>query len=140
MSVALVVDTSAVIAIMCDEPEGAALRRVMARSEIILLPSSAYLEAGIVLLRRYGDGARAMLDDFLKLGQVEIAPLGSTEVSLALGAHARYGKGRGHKAQLNFGDCRTYGVAKARDLPLLFLGADFAATDLADARGVFGEG
>lgn len=136
MTAAFVVDTSAVIAIVCDEPEAAALHRIMAGAEIILLPSSAYLEAGIVLLRRYGDGARAMLDDFLKLGQIEIAPLGPIESGLALEAYARYGKGRGHKAQLNFGDCQTYSVAKSLGLPLLFVGEDFTATDLVDVRSV----
>ena len=130
MTLALVIDTSAVIAILCDEPDAPALRQFMAQADVIIMPASVYLEAGMVLMQRRGDGARAILDDFLRFGQIDIAPLGATEAGLALEAFSRYGKGRGHKAQLNFGDCQSYAVAKARDLPLLFVGEDFAATDL----------
>ena len=73
------------------------------------------------------------MDDLLRSGFLRLAPLEVEHAAIAADAALRYGKGSGHKAQLNFGDCFSYAVAKHRDLPLLFVGDDFTHTDIEPA-------
>jgi ribonuclease VapC len=88
------------------------------------------LEAGIVLISRYGLEAWGDLRDFLEQGGLQVEPVTAEQADLALEAYQRYGKGR-HRAGLNFGDCFAYALCKATGQPLLFKGQDFAQTDIA---------
>jgi ribonuclease VapC len=98
-----------------------------------LVSAASYLEAAIVMTRRSGSGAREELDQLLAELEVEIVSFNRAQADFAIAAHMQYGKGSGHPAQLNFGDCFTYALAKEQDEPILFKGNDFAQTDIARA-------
>jgi ribonuclease VapC len=124
----IVVDTSALVAIFAEEAGHEACRNRLLSSDVALLPVAAYVE--FTLIRRLRGGTRAWLDDIITRGIIKLNALELVHAILAADAADRYGKGSGHPAQLNFGDCLVYAVAKYRDLPLLFIGNDFALTDL----------
>ena len=88
------------------------------------------LEAGIVLISRYGLDARDDLREFIEQGGLQVEPVTAEQAELALEAYQRYGKGR-HRAGLNFGDCFAYALCKATGQLLLFKGQDFSQTDIA---------
>ena len=126
----MIVDSSALIAVLNNEPTRKTILRAMAYADCILLPSPAYVETCIVLQARFEP---AILRDFAELmeaSKIEIIPFSETAAYIAAEAFANYGKGQAHKAQLNFGDCMVYAVAKAEHQPLLFVGQDFAQTDV----------
>jgi ribonuclease VapC len=91
------------------------------------------LETRIVLFARGGPSAVATLDELIESAGIAVIPFDGPLAAAAFNAFKRYGKGQGHKAQLNIVDCAAYALAKARNLPLLFKGNDFAATDIASA-------
>lgn len=131
----MILDTSAVIAVLNDEPERATFEQLIASDECAM-SSMSYLESSIVMLHRRGAEALTSLDIWIESAAVEIVPLTAAHVRLARSAYARYGKGR-HKAGLNFGDCAAYALAVERDDGLLFRGNDFSHTDvLAVSAGV----
>lgn len=76
------------------------------------------------------EAANALFDEFIERAGVEIVPIGDTTSQIAVRAFARFGKGQGHPAQLNFGDCLSYACAREHDAAILFKGRDFAQTDL----------
>jgi ribonuclease VapC len=126
----IAVDSSALIAILRREPEADSFLRVIASAEGCVLSSVSLLETSLVLAGRTGDAsAWTELDALIARAamQVEAQDAGLAEAARA--AFLRYGKGR-HPAALNLGDCASYALAKARSLPLLFRGGDFAKTDL----------
>ena len=127
----LVIDTSAIVAIYNKEADADSLWRQLNTGRNLFIPVSSYLECVIVLSRF--NGSRRWLDDLLS--EYDIAPFGSDERQghLAADAFERYGRGSGHPARLNFGDCLVYAAAKAVDAPLLFKGTDFRATDVVAA-------
>lgn len=126
----MVIDTSALIAIIRREPEAEEFTRTIALSPARSFVSAVSLvEAGLVLSERY----YVDLLEILSRLEVIIAGFDAEAAAYAIEAARRYGKGRGSKAQLNFGDCCAYGTAKALKLPLLFKGKDFAYTDIASA-------
>jgi len=124
----VIVDTSAVVAILNDESERDRLERAIAASDCEF-SSVSYLEASIVLLHRRGEQALASLDTWIESAGIRIAPFTPVQARLARNAYARYGKGR-HSAGLNFGDCAVYALAMDRDDDLLYQGDDFARTDV----------
>jgi ribonuclease VapC len=129
----IVVDTSAVIAVLRREAEADTFLRIIAQADMCLMSAVSYTEASLVLAGRMGD--RTMwhgLDALLARATIQIIPHDADLATLAREAFLRFGKGR-HRAALNFGDCATYALAKARELPLLFKGKDFSETDLAAA-------
>jgi ribonuclease VapC len=128
----MVVDTSAVIAILRLEPEADDFLRVIAGSDGLVMSSVSALEAAMVLARGQADAEWAALDEFLAASQIEIIAFDAEQSRLARDAFARYGKGR-HKAALNLGDCAAYALAKGRRMPLLFKGDDFSRTDVTAA-------
>jgi ribonuclease VapC len=91
------------------------------------------LESQIVLFSRTGVASIPILHELIERAEIAVVPLDKSMVETAFDAFKRYGIGRGHKAQLNIMDCAAYALAKARNLPLLFKGADFAATDIRSA-------
>lgn len=130
------VDTSAVVAILASEPEAKAF---VAKLEAAKQPISAghvILEASMRLSSLLGlqpTVADRLVTQMLREARIAVVPITEEIAHLAVAAFERYGKGRGHKAQLNFGDCLSYACAKAHDRPLLFKGNDFTPTDVARA-------
>jgi ribonuclease VapC len=129
----MIVDTSAVIAILQGEPEAAAFARALAAAERRMMSAGAYLELSIVMMDRRGPMARQAVDGFLAGALITIMPFDEEQAILGREAFMRFGKGR-HKAALNFGDCMTYALAKRENLSVLFKGTDFTETDLDVAK------
>jgi ribonuclease VapC len=127
----MVVDTSAVVAILCAEPDASSLATALASATAPLMSAASYVELLLVSLSR-GIAGRSEVDDTLVDAAIEIVPVSLEQARLAVTAFERFGKGR-HRARLNFGDCFAYALAKERGLPLLFKGDDFALTDIARA-------
>ncbi len=125
----MVLDTSAIVAVLLGQAESAALHRLLAMRPPSLVGAPTLAEAGIVLQARLGETGLAALRGFLVEYDVHSVPFGEEHWRLAAQAFGRYGKGR-HPAGLNFGDCLTYATAKLAARPLLCLGDDFAHTDL----------
>jgi ribonuclease VapC len=125
----MVLDTSAVIAMLTNEPEAEVLEQEIASDPIRLISAASILEAGIVIERRLGDAAGREFDLWLLRAGIEIVPVDAQQVDMARRAWRRFGKGR-HPAGLNFGDCFSYALAITRDEPLLFKGNDFSRTDV----------
>jgi ribonuclease VapC len=132
----IVVDASAVIAILIHEPKRDAFLERMLAAEPAAISAATVLECSIVLraMRRLTDGeAEDALDGFLHDARMVIKPVDLEDVRLARAAHVRFGKGSGHPAQLNFGDCFSYALARRLGATLLFKGSDFSYTDIAPA-------
>jgi len=130
------VDASAIVAILTEEPDADALAAALEGAEAPITSAVAIFEAALGLRRkRHASVAEAYQDvrDFLAAAEVRPVPLGVREAELALTAFDRYGKGRGHPAQLNLGDCFAYAAASAHGAALLFKGEDFDKTDIARA-------
>ncbi len=125
----MVVDTSAVVAILLEEPDAAHYAQLIEDDPAPLISAASVFEAGIVLISRYGQAARNDLRDFIAQAGVQIEPVTVAQTKLALDAYQRFGKGR-HRAGLNFGDCFAYALSKAMGQPLLFKGDDFSQTDI----------
>jgi ribonuclease VapC len=129
----IVVDTSALIAILRREPEADLFIRIISLSGPCLVISVSVMEASMVLAGREGDDISWLgLDQLMLRAGIEVVPQDGLLVDIARDAFLRYGKGR-HPAGLNMGDCAAYALAKARGLPLLFKGNDFTRTDLTAA-------
>jgi ribonuclease VapC len=131
----MTLDTSAVLAILLDEAERAEFVSLVEGAPRRLMSAVSVLEAAMVLEGRKGEDAGLDLDLFLRLAAVETVPFDGEQLAVARRAFQRFGKGR-HAAGLNFGDCASYALARCSGEPLLFKGADFAATDIARARAV----
>lgn len=129
----IVIDTSALIAILNHEPERTAFYEAIAVADRRLISALTYQEAGHVLVAKRGVNGLYDLEDFLALIKAEIIPHDGTLATLALEAFRRYGKGIDPKARLNFCDCAVYALAKAMNAPLLYKGDDFAETDITPA-------
>jgi ribonuclease VapC len=133
----IVVDSSAVIAILFEEPEGPACTAALEAASARLICAVNYVETGTVLAGRFrGDKpakALEVLDDVLAVLRVEVAPLESATARAALSARLTFGKGFGTRGGLNFGDCFAYALAKQHSAPLLYVGDDFARTDIVSA-------
>jgi len=127
----IVVDTSALVAIFKAEDDAAALAEAMSQASLVVLPASCLVEAA--LLRQVGRGFFAWIEDTMQDPRFEIGEISAPVADIAAKAARSYGKGSGHPAQLNFGDCLSYAVAEFRDLPLLFTGTDFAETPIEPA-------
>lgn len=128
----MVIDSSAVLAILQNEPERSAFNEAIAAAETRLLSAASLVELSIVLEARYGPDGPVDLNLFLRTAQVEIVALDCDQAELARGAFSRYGKGR-HRVGLNLGDCFSYALAKWAGAALLFKGDDFIHTDLEPA-------
>lgn len=129
----IVVDTSALIAIVFGEPERDIFTDLILASDKVLIATPTLLETRLVVHGRMGERGVLLLDDMLNLSMfAQVAP-GPEETRAAYAAFVTYGKGNGHPAGLNFGDLFSYALAKTRNLPLLFKGNDFTHTDILPA-------
>jgi ribonuclease VapC len=126
----MVIDTSALVAIMLSEPSEPALRAAVDKAATRRLSSVSLLEAGIVMRARRGEESTSRLYGLIEEIGCEIVPFDLPQAKAAIAAFGRFGRGMGHKAQLNFGDCAVYAVAALRGEPLLATGGDFKTTDL----------
>lgn len=127
----IIVDTSALAGLFHREAGYERLRRAVFAARIAEVPVCCIAE--FAALRRFGDARMGWLDTFLDRGNVAVVGIGPEHRELAVEATLTYGKGSGHPAQLNFGDCLVYAVARFRDVPLLFVGDDFRHTDITPA-------
>jgi ribonuclease VapC len=125
----MVIDTSAIAAILFDEPDAAALEGKIADDPIRLMSAATFLEATIVIEVRLGDPGGREFDLWLHRAEIDIIPVDTEQADMARRAWRRFGRGR-HSAGLNFGDCFSYALAATRDEPLLFKGDDFTKTDV----------
>lgn len=130
----MVIDTSALIAVALGEPLRHRLLDAIEAATRRLISSVSLLEAGMVLRARLGENAIPLLYQLVEELGSEIVPFDELHARLAITAFGRFGKGMGHRAQLNFGDCAVYAVAASRGEPVLATGDDFAATDLTIVR------
>jgi ribonuclease VapC len=125
----VVLDTSALVAILQNEPGADALVTALDDADLRYVSAATVVEAGIVLQARFGDHGERELDLLLQRAEVEVLPVTPDHADLARRAFRRFGNGR-HPAGLNFGDCFAYALAAALDARLLFTGGDFAPTDV----------
>ena len=128
----MIIDTSALVAMLEQGPEAERIARALASTTERLLSAVNLVEVGIVVQARRGDEGTRDLDLLLANLRVEIVPLTERQAQIARKAYRRYDRGR-HHAQLNFGDCFSYALAKDTSAPLLFKGDDFGKTDVAVA-------
>lgn len=126
----MAIDTSALVAITLNEPSEPALRAAVDKAATRRLSSVSLLEAGIVLRARVGEESTSRLHRLVEEIDCEIVPFDEPQAKAAIAAFGRFGKGMGHKAQLNFGDCAVYALAVLRGEPVLAKGGDFKTTDL----------
>jgi ribonuclease VapC len=129
----IVLDSSAVIAMLHGEPEGQIFVSIMAATAAIFMSAVQLHEAAIVLHRRRGGTAVLELFDFVETNDIRVVPFDEPAARIAIAAYQRYGKGTGHPAQLNLADCAAYGLAASLNAPLLFKGNDFVHTDVSRA-------
>jgi len=125
----MVIDTSAIAAILFGEQEAPRMEGAIADDPIRLLSAANLLEASLVVEGRYGEPGGRELDLLLHVAGMEVVSVTEAQVEIARRAFRRYGKGR-HPARLNFGDCFAYALAKSSGEPLLFKGDDFTRTDV----------
>jgi ribonuclease VapC len=129
----MIVDTSTLIAILRDKPEATACAQAIEGARQRRISATNFVEAACVI-----DGARdpvasRRLDDLLKEADLVIEPVTEAQARIAREAYRDFGRGSGHPAKLNFGDCFAYALARAKGEPLLFKGDDFVHTDIAPA-------
>lgn len=129
----MIIDTSTLLAILRDEPEARLCAEAIANATTRRISAANFLEAAIVTDASRDPIASRRLDDLLKAANILIEPVTEEQARLGREAYRDFGKGSGHPAQLNFGDCFAYGIAKAIGEPLLFKGDDFAHTDVTPA-------
>jgi ribonuclease VapC len=128
----MVIDTSAVLAILLDEPERRQFNERIAEVDTCLMSAVSLVEAGFVIEARSGEAGGIRLDRFVRRARIEIVAVDQDQAEFARTAWRRFGKGR-HPAALSFGDCFAYALAKATGEPLLFKGNDFVHTDIVPA-------
>lgn len=129
----MVIDTSAVVAFLRDEPEAPAIRDTLVAATHVLISALTLFEARTVLWGRFGPVMVQGLDDLLDDLRSETKAFDADQSRLAFAAYRRFGKASGHEANLNFCDCAAYALATSLDLPLLFKGDDFHRTDVRPA-------
>ncbi|MGH6914873.1 MAG: type II toxin-antitoxin system VapC family toxin, partial [Geminicoccales bacterium] len=128
----MVLDTSAIVAVLLDEPERPAFTRWIEEDPRRLVSAASRVEATFVIESRKGEPGRERLERFFRLTGAEVVAVTPEQVEIACAAFRRYGKGR-HPAGLNLGDVFAYALAKVTGEPLLFKGDDFAKTDIVSA-------
>ncbi len=129
----MIVDTSALIAILRDEPEAERFTRLVADADRILLSAAGYVEAGAVVDRADDPTVARRLDRLIEIAGIELEPVTAHQAEIARAAYRDFGRGSGHPARLKLGDCFAYALASETGEPLLFKGDDFGETDVASA-------
>ena len=126
----MIIDTSAIIAILRDEPEAMSCARAIADAAVRRVSAVNFVESAVVIDASHDPIATRRFDDFIREADISIEPVPKIQAQIAREAYRDFGKGSGHPAKLNFGDCFAYALAKESGEPLLFKGGDFARTDI----------
>ena len=129
----MILDSSAVVAVLRDDPEAFVMAKAMSLVEVCAISAVSYLEAAIVIDSGRDPIASRRFDDFFREASIVIEPATVNQAKIARDAYRDFGKGR-HRAGLNFGDCFAYALAKEKGESLLFKGDDFCHTDVEPAR------
>jgi len=129
----MIIDTSALIAILRDEPEAAAYAKAVARARSRRVSAVNYVEAAVVIDGSRDPVASRRFDQLFQEADIVVEPVTEAQARIAREAYRDFGKGSGHAAGLNLGDCFAYALAKATGEPILFKGDDFGRTDLTPA-------
>jgi ribonuclease VapC len=126
----LILDSSAIVAVLRRELESESLEAVMDTADVLAIGAPTLFETTMVVVGRFGENVgQAVVGKFCEDWEVEVLSFDSRHCRAAASAFARYGKGH-HPAKLNYGDCMTYATARVAGMPLLFIGKDFAKTDI----------
>lgn len=125
----MVVDSSAILSILLHESDARFFAKMLSVSPVNIMSAGNFLEVSIVIDNRRREIGLIDLDRLISAAGIDIVAVDRTQAVAARNAYRRYGRGR-HSAGLNFGDCFAYALAKSTGEPLLFKGADFAATDI----------
>ena len=129
----MILDTSALIAILRDEPDAVSYATAIAGATVRRISAVNYVESAAVIDASHDPIASRRFDDLLREARVVIESLTEAQARIAREAYRDFGRGSGHRAKLDFGDCFAYALAKAMNEPLLFKGDDFAHTDITPA-------
>ncbi len=129
----MIIDTSALIAILRDEPEARRFAEAIEAATARRISAVTYVELAAVIDGGRDPVARRLVDQLLDAAHIVIEPVTEAQARIAREAYRDFGKGSGHAAGLNFGDCFAYALAKATGEPLLFKGDDFSQTDIVAA-------
>lgn len=129
----MIIDTSALLAILRAEPEARACADAIERAAVRRVSAGTFLETAIVIDSSRDPIASRRLDDLMQAANIAVEPVTKDQAQIGREAYRDFGKGSGQAAQLNFGDCFAYALAKATGEPLLFKGSDFAHTDVTPA-------
>lgn len=129
----MIVDSSAIVAIVADEKSGQRFAEAIIGATSASISAANFVEVAIVIDRRNDPVIRARFDEVIAQLALVIAPVTVEQALLARQAHRDYGRGSGHRAGLNFGDCFAYALAKSSAEPLLYQGDDFVHTDIRSA-------
>lgn len=125
----LVVDSSAIIALLLNEPEAAAIEFALAECQPVVISAATLVEVSLVAESRLGPEGALGVDRIIRYSEMDVMPLTEDAAREAIDGWRRFGKGR-HPAALNLGDCYTYGLVRSLDAALLCVGGDFAQTDI----------
>ena len=129
----IVIDSSALIAVLLAEPEHEAFKHALAESDASVIGTANVLESIQVALGKLGDSGRNRVETLIAENRIDVAPFDAAQLGHAIDAFMLFGRGRNHPAKLNFGDCMAYALAKSLDAPLLYKGDAFAQTDIRSA-------
>ncbi len=129
----MIVDTSALIAILRDEPDAMTYAKAISVATVRRISAANYVETAAVIDASHDPVASRRFDDLLQAAQFVIEPVTVSQARLAREAYRDYGRGSGHRAGLNFGDCFAYALARDMNETLLFKGDDFTHTDIGSA-------
>jgi ribonuclease VapC len=129
----VIIDTSAIIAVLRDERDAVSFARAIADATTRRISAVNFVESAVVIDASRDPIATRRFDDFMKEASILIEPVTTQQAQIARAAYRDFGKGSGHPAKLNFGDCFAYALAKDHSAPLLFKGRDFTQTDISVA-------
>lgn len=129
----MIVDTSALVAIAFGEADAGVYAAAFAGAASARISAANYVEAAVVIGRQLGFAARPGLDLLMRRTRITVAAVDAAQARIAVAAYRLFGRGSGHPARLNMGDCFAYALAKATGEPLLYKGRGFALTDVASA-------
>ena len=129
----MILDSSAILAVLFAEEDASLFAEAIANASVRRLSAATWLESAIRIEMTGSPVASLDFDAFIRESRVSIEPVDEDQVRVARAAYRAYGRGSGHPARLNYGDCFSYALAKVRNEPLLFKGDDFTHTDLTPA-------
>jgi ribonuclease VapC len=129
----VIVDSSTLIAVIQREEDAVALADVLVGTETCFISAANYFEAAIVADKERNPVTSRRFDELCASIELKVVPVDEAQARIAREAYRDFGKGSGHKARLNFGDCFAYALAKAMNEPLLYKGTDFSQTDVRPA-------